>query len=252
MTIEINEAAAAARRRHILLPSRASRRRASASAPARLRRDGKDLRRVDVTREPIRCCRPSTTIWRRADHLHGEVVTLRDDNPESVFPGLMAIGEPACVSVHGTNRLVQLAPRHRRVWRAGAFRVSRRSAPESATPLFPRKRPSARSPGWTGSDGRRRHRAGQSASPCSGPCSVTAQSPRRPLAGGGLGQARRGSSNPCAPTRHHRRSMIFNTDLAPPEAIELATCSPGSVSLHSAIGGRKAAAHMREKTFQAA
>jgi succinate dehydrogenase / fumarate reductase flavoprotein subunit len=35
----------------------------------------------------------------------GEVVTLRDGDPESVVPGLMAIGEAACVSVHGANRL---------------------------------------------------------------------------------------------------------------------------------------------------
>jgi succinate dehydrogenase / fumarate reductase flavoprotein subunit len=36
---------------------------------------------------------------------HGEVVTLKDGNPDSVVPGLMAIGEAACVSVHGANRL---------------------------------------------------------------------------------------------------------------------------------------------------
>ncbi len=36
---------------------------------------------------------------------HAEVLTLRDGNPESVVPGLMAIGEAACVSVHGANRL---------------------------------------------------------------------------------------------------------------------------------------------------
>ncbi|HYE34239.1 succinate dehydrogenase flavoprotein subunit [Methylocaldum sp.] len=34
-----------------------------------------------------------------------EVVTLRDGNPETPVPGLMAIGEAACVSVHGANRL---------------------------------------------------------------------------------------------------------------------------------------------------
>jgi succinate dehydrogenase / fumarate reductase flavoprotein subunit len=34
-----------------------------------------------------------------------EVVTLKDGNPEYVVPGLMAIGETACVSVHGANRL---------------------------------------------------------------------------------------------------------------------------------------------------
>jgi len=35
----------------------------------------------------------------------GEVVTLRDGNPDTVVPGLFAIGEAACVSVHGANRL---------------------------------------------------------------------------------------------------------------------------------------------------
>ncbi len=34
-----------------------------------------------------------------------EVVTLEGDNPDKVVPGLMAIGEAACVSVHGANRL---------------------------------------------------------------------------------------------------------------------------------------------------
>jgi succinate dehydrogenase / fumarate reductase flavoprotein subunit len=38
-------------------------------------------------------------------NLHGEVVALRDGDPECVVPGLMAIGEGACVSVHGANRL---------------------------------------------------------------------------------------------------------------------------------------------------
>ena len=35
----------------------------------------------------------------------GEVVTLKDGDSESVVPGLMAVGEAACVSVHGANRL---------------------------------------------------------------------------------------------------------------------------------------------------
>jgi succinate dehydrogenase / fumarate reductase flavoprotein subunit len=38
-------------------------------------------------------------------NFHGEVVTLRDGNPDSVVPGLFAVGEAACVSVHGANRL---------------------------------------------------------------------------------------------------------------------------------------------------
>jgi succinate dehydrogenase / fumarate reductase flavoprotein subunit len=36
---------------------------------------------------------------------HGEAVTLDGDNPDHVIPGLMAVGEAACVSVHGANRL---------------------------------------------------------------------------------------------------------------------------------------------------
>ena len=36
---------------------------------------------------------------------HGEALTLKDGNPDAPIPGLMAIGEAACVSVHGGNRL---------------------------------------------------------------------------------------------------------------------------------------------------
>jgi succinate dehydrogenase / fumarate reductase flavoprotein subunit len=36
---------------------------------------------------------------------HGEVVILKDGNPDAVVPGLFAVGEAACVSVHGANRL---------------------------------------------------------------------------------------------------------------------------------------------------
>lgn len=36
---------------------------------------------------------------------YGEVLTRKDGDPNHVVPGLMAIGEAACVSVHGANRL---------------------------------------------------------------------------------------------------------------------------------------------------
>ncbi len=36
---------------------------------------------------------------------HGEVLTLKDGDPDYIVPGLMALGEAACVSVHGANRL---------------------------------------------------------------------------------------------------------------------------------------------------
>jgi succinate dehydrogenase / fumarate reductase, flavoprotein subunit len=61
---------------------------------------------VDVTREPIPVL-PTVhyNMGGIPTNLHGEVVTKRDGNPEAVVPGLMAIGEAACVSVHGANRL---------------------------------------------------------------------------------------------------------------------------------------------------
>jgi len=61
---------------------------------------------VDVTREPIPVL-PTVhyNMGGVPTNLHGEVVTKLNGNPESIVPGLMAIGEAACVSVHGANRL---------------------------------------------------------------------------------------------------------------------------------------------------
>jgi succinate dehydrogenase / fumarate reductase flavoprotein subunit len=61
---------------------------------------------VDVTKEPIPVI-PTVhyNMGGIPTNFHGEVVTLKDGNPDEVIPGLMAIGECACVSVHGANRL---------------------------------------------------------------------------------------------------------------------------------------------------
>ncbi len=61
---------------------------------------------VDVTRQPIPVL-PTVhyNMGGIPTNYHGEVVTLKDGNPDAVVPGLMAIGEAACVSVHGANRL---------------------------------------------------------------------------------------------------------------------------------------------------
>jgi succinate dehydrogenase / fumarate reductase flavoprotein subunit len=40
-----------------------------------------------------------------ATNYHGEAVIKKDGNPDYIVPGLMALGEAACVSVHGANRL---------------------------------------------------------------------------------------------------------------------------------------------------
>ena len=61
---------------------------------------------VDVTREPIPVI-PTVhyNMGGIPTNYRGEVVTQRDGNADSVVPGLMAVGEAACVSVHGANRL---------------------------------------------------------------------------------------------------------------------------------------------------
>ena len=61
---------------------------------------------VDVTKEPIPVL-PTVhyNMGGIPTNYHGEVVTLKDGDPDSIVPGLMAIGECACVSVHGANRL---------------------------------------------------------------------------------------------------------------------------------------------------
>ncbi len=61
---------------------------------------------VDVTRQPIPIL-PTVhyNMGGIPTNYHGEVVTKSGKNPDAVVPGLMAIGEAACVSVHGANRL---------------------------------------------------------------------------------------------------------------------------------------------------
>jgi len=61
---------------------------------------------VDVTKEPIPVL-PTVhyNMGGIPTNYHGEVLTKNGDDPDAVVPGLMAIGEAACVSVHGANRL---------------------------------------------------------------------------------------------------------------------------------------------------
>ena len=61
---------------------------------------------VDVTKEPIPVI-PTVhyNMGGIPTNYHGQVVTLKDGDPDSIVEGMMAIGEAACVSVHGANRL---------------------------------------------------------------------------------------------------------------------------------------------------
>ena len=61
---------------------------------------------VDVTREPIPVIPTAHyNMGGIPTNYHGEALTKIDGNADAVVPGLMAVGEAACVSVHGANRL---------------------------------------------------------------------------------------------------------------------------------------------------
>ena len=61
---------------------------------------------VDLTRQPVPVVPTAHyNMGGIPTNYHAEVVTLKDGNPDSVVPGLFAVGEAACVSVHGANRL---------------------------------------------------------------------------------------------------------------------------------------------------
>ena len=61
---------------------------------------------VDVTKEPIPVL-PTVhyNMGGIPTNYHGEVLNPTESDPDRTVPGLMAIGEAACVSVHGANRL---------------------------------------------------------------------------------------------------------------------------------------------------
>jgi len=68
---------------------------------------GKIFAGVDLARAPLPVC-PTVhyNMGGIPTNYHGEVVTVGPDgDPETVVPGLFAVGEAACVSVHGANRL---------------------------------------------------------------------------------------------------------------------------------------------------
>jgi succinate dehydrogenase / fumarate reductase flavoprotein subunit len=61
---------------------------------------------VDLTKQPIPVL-PTVhyNMGGIPTNFFGEVLTKADGDPDKVVPGLMAVGEAACVSVHGANRL---------------------------------------------------------------------------------------------------------------------------------------------------
>ena len=149
----------------------------------------------------------------------------RATNPDAVVPGLMAVGEAACVSVHGANRLgtnslldlvvfgrAAAHPRRRdRQARRAARRRCRPGAGEAALARFDRRAtPTAA------------RRGGRSARRCSGPCRRT---PRCSAPASPWPKAWRRCSKLWTDVPDMKvsdRSLIWNSDLV--EALELETC----------------------------
>ena len=205
---------------------------------------------VDVTREPIPVL-PTVhyNMGGVPTNLHGEVRTIRDGDAEAVVPGLMAIGEAACVSVHGANRLGSNSLLDIVVFgRAAALHAARTlRAGESHAPLptDATDRVLARFDGIRWSKGKtgagtvrlemqrtmQRH------------CAVFRDGPL-------LDEGATLLDGVIAMVRDDLgvadRSMIFNTDLV--ETLELDNMlAQASVSLHSAIGRTESrGAHARE------
>ena len=67
---------------------------------------GHNFANVDITKEPIPVV--PTIHYQMGGiptNIHGQVVAPKGGNPNAVVNGLYAVGECACVSVHGANRL---------------------------------------------------------------------------------------------------------------------------------------------------
>jgi succinate dehydrogenase / fumarate reductase flavoprotein subunit len=95
---------------------------------------------VDITRQPIPVA-PTVhyNMGGIPTNYHGEVVTLKDGNPDHVVPGLFAVGEAACVSVHGANRLGSNSLIDLVVFgRAAGHRLAELIRPGSAVPPLPK------------------------------------------------------------------------------------------------------------------
>src|SRR5476649_1948740 len=94
---------------------------------------------VDVTREPIPIVPTAHyNMGGIPTNFHGEALTKKNGDDNFVVPGLMAIGEAACVSVHGANRLGSNSLIDLVVFgRAAALRLAEKLTPNGKQPELP-------------------------------------------------------------------------------------------------------------------
>ena len=205
---------------------------------------------VDVTREPIPVL-PTVhyNMGGIATNIHGEARTIRDGDRDAVVTGLMAIGEAACVSVHGANRLgsnslldIVVFGRAAALRAAAAVRPGERHAPlpadatDRAVARFDRIRWASGRTG-TGEIRLAMQKVMQKH------CAVFRDGP---LLDEGRDKLAEVTSRMTSDLRVEDRSTVFNSDLA--EALELDNMlAQANVSLRSAIGRTESrGAHARE------
>src|SRR5207248_5575441 len=95
---------------------------------------------VDVTTDPIPIV-PTVhyNMGGIPTNYHGETLTKKNGNDDFAVPGLMALGEGACVSVHGANRLGSNSLIDLVVFgRAAAARCAENVTPGERQPELPR------------------------------------------------------------------------------------------------------------------
>ncbi len=205
---------------------------------------------VDVTRQPIPVL-PTVhyNMGGVPTNLHGEVVTKLNGNPETIVQGLMAIGEAACVSVHGANRLGSNSLLDIVVFgRAAAQRVTETLHPGEDHPPVP-------GPATDRAIGRLDRIRWAKGSTGAGEIRLSMQRTMQrhcavfrtgALLDEGAGKLDSVLAQMKGDLAVADRSMIFNTDLA--EALELDNMlAQANVSLRSAIGRTESrGAHARE------
>src|SRR3984885_4433435 len=94
---------------------------------------------VDVTREPIPIVPTAHyNMGGIPTNFHGEALTKKNGDDNCVVQGLMAVGEAACVSVHGANRLGSNSLIDLVVFgRAAALRCAEKLTPNGTQPELP-------------------------------------------------------------------------------------------------------------------
>jgi succinate dehydrogenase / fumarate reductase flavoprotein subunit len=95
---------------------------------------------VDLSREPVPVL-PTVhyNMGGIATNYHGEALTKKNGDPDTIVPGLMALGEAGCVSVHGANRLGSNSLIDLVVFgRAAALRCAEMLTPNDKQPELPK------------------------------------------------------------------------------------------------------------------